>query len=218
MCLVSNSCILVKSFNPSPLALSETFDEPSEETLDEPNEETLNEPNEETLDEPNACVPYVQIGENQLFQIESLDLDNLVSTRESSGLLYGGNDEDKKLLPLELCFVSSSSRKCDDTPSDECVRDDKKYRIRVERPIPGYLQIYDGNVRIVPAYYPSTPLTLYREWHAGLKIAQLQDDGSRLVFATNGNGQPISIEKPDPNADLQAFILLKAKDYSQQQC
>ncbi|KAF8924759.1 hypothetical protein BGZ47_003717 [Haplosporangium gracile] len=157
--------------------------------------------------EPNQCIPETTILEYQSFLLQSSNLNTIVSRYVDDDLLVGGINGNKELEQLEMCIVSTDAP-CNPPYPTHCIYQNVEYRFRIESPIQGYLQVQGDLVTIVPDFNAASPLNLYKEEGWGLRIAQNQPDGSRLVFVTQGQGNPITLERPVMNASRQWFTLI----------
>lgn len=166
--------------------------------------------------EPNECIPETSIKEYHPFQLKSSKLNSLVSKSVDGDLVVAGINGDKHLQQLELCIVSTDFG-CDKYIPSNCIYQNVDYRFRVNRPIQGYLRVSESAVHIVGSFQNASPLNLYKEGGWGLRIAQRQHDGSRLVFSTDGGGKPITLVKPIKNDAQQWFQIIESARYRQQQ-
>ncbi|KAF9271744.1 hypothetical protein BGZ88_005675 [Linnemannia elongata] len=156
---------------------------------------------------PNECIPETTILEYQSFLLKSSNLNTIVSRYVDDDLLVGGINGNKNFEQLEMCIVSTDAP-CNPPYPTNCIYQNVEYRFRIQSPIQGYLQVQGDVVSIVPDYQAASPLNLYKEEGWGLRIAQIQPDGSRLVFATQGQGNPITLEEQVTNASRQWFSLI----------
>ncbi|KAF9359500.1 hypothetical protein BGX34_008324 [Mortierella sp. NVP85] len=158
----------------------------------------------------NRCIPETTIKEYHPFYLESLKLRNLVSKAVDKNLVVGGvkDDKNKNFAQLELC-IASTDYGCDKYIPSKCIYENVEYRFRVNKPEPGYFKITEEGIEIVENFADASGLNLYKEEGWGLRIAHVQPDGKRLVFATNGSGKPLSLEEPEKNEARQWFEIIE---------
>ncbi|KAG0250211.1 hypothetical protein BG011_008577, partial [Mortierella polycephala] len=150
------------------------------------------------------------IKEYHPFNLKSSKLNSLVSKFIDDYVIVGGVNGDRNLQPLEMCIVSSDYG-CDAHIPSNCIYQNVEYRIRVQEPIQGYLRIVDDRIEIVENFHGASGLNLYKEEGWGLRIAHLLDDGSRIVFATNGGGNPVTLEPHRKDDARQWFQIIEPK-------
>ncbi|KAF9580174.1 hypothetical protein BGW38_003287 [Lunasporangiospora selenospora] len=155
----------------------------------------------------DQCIPEVDFKEYQPFLLKSSDLNSIVSRFRDFDVLVGGVDGNKMFDQLTMCVVSQDAPCDTDIPSD-CIYDDMDYRFRVEGPIKGYLTTFGDHIKVVPDFDDASSLNFYKEKGWGLRIAEIQPDGSRLVFATEEKGFPLFLEKPAQDTKRQWFQLI----------
>ncbi|KAG0328291.1 hypothetical protein BG004_002570, partial [Podila humilis] len=141
----------------------------------------------------NQCIPEVNVREYESFQLRSTALRTLVSQLSEIMALFGGDDGDKSVQPLEFCIVSTDGP-CNPPFPANCIYQNVEYRIKVNGPVQGYLRVANGIVYIVPDFEEASGLNLYREEAWGLRIAHIDCSGKRFVFETLGKRRPIEYQ------------------------
>ncbi|KAF9954090.1 hypothetical protein BGZ72_004921 [Mortierella alpina] len=163
--------------------------------------------------EPNQCVPETTIKEYHPFALRSSKLNTLVASAKWYPFLVGGVRDDKDLEGLEFCIVSSNGGCSKSIPSN-CIYQNVEYRFRVNGPVEGYLRITGDIVEIVREFKDASGLNLYKQPGWGLRVAHINKDGSRSVFATNGEGIALSVEKFKADDARQWFQIIEPKTAS----
>ncbi|KAF9195671.1 hypothetical protein BGZ50_003841 [Haplosporangium sp. Z 11] len=156
----------------------------------------------------NECIPETTIKEYHPFNLKSWKLNSLVSKEINDNVIVGGVNGDQNLQQLEMCIVSSDYG-CNANIPSNCIYENVEYRIRVQEPVQGYLRIAGELIEIVEDFHDASGLNLYKEAGWGLRIARLNYDGSRSVFATNGGGNPLNMEPPRMNDSRQWFQIIE---------
>ncbi|KAG0343832.1 hypothetical protein BG004_004967 [Podila humilis] len=155
----------------------------------------------------NKCVTYTQVKEYHPFYLKSENLDSLVSKQLDKNLVVGGHSGDKSLQELHLCIVSTELD-CSTTIPSHCIYENVEYRFRVNAPVKGYLQVVDGQVKIVEHFAEATGLNLLRVddgWR--LRVTHLKSDGQHEVFSATGGNDPITLEPVVINKSSQWFLI-----------
>ncbi|KAF9950616.1 hypothetical protein BGZ65_006503, partial [Modicella reniformis] len=156
---------------------------------------------------PNECIPETNIKEYHPFELKSSKLNSMVSRMMDDNLLVGGINGNKNLEQLQFCIVSADMP-CNAQMPSNCIYENVEYRFRVEGPITGYLSVTGNEVMIIPEFNYASGLNLYKEEGWGLRIAYL-NYGTRLVFATNGGGNPLTLEEFRSNDARQWFQIME---------
>ncbi|KAG0030228.1 hypothetical protein BGZ81_002936 [Podila clonocystis] len=154
--------------------------------------------------ESNKCLPDTDIKEYQSFKLLSYDLDSYVSKPMNKPVLVGGDRHNRMLDELEFCIVGSEGE-CNPSKKTKCIYQNVQYRIRVFGPLKGYLRVKEDMVIIVPDFHDASPMNLYKETGYGLRIEHMSSDRTRLVLATHGRGEPLTLEQPQKKKDRQWF-------------
>ncbi|KAF9356322.1 hypothetical protein BGX26_005427 [Mortierella sp. AD094] len=154
----------------------------------------------------NRCIPETSVKEYHPFNLKSSKLNSFVSKEMEDSLIVGGVNGNKNFQQLELCIVSSDFG-CDANIPSNCIYENVEYRFRVNQPVKGYLKVVGDVVEIVEDFYEGSGLNLYKEEGWGLRIAHLRY-GERTVFATNGGGNPLTLEPARMNDARQWFQIL----------
>ncbi|KAF9976140.1 hypothetical protein BGZ75_000313 [Mortierella antarctica] len=142
------------------------------------------------------CIPNTRIKEYQSFILKSTKVGTHLGMEEGSELVVTGANGQPDKHSLEMCVVSTDSA-CNPAFPTHCIYENVEYRFRVEQPEAGYLRIVDSDsgkrVSVVQDWDSASPLSFLREEaHWGLRVAQIQPDGSYSVFQADEMGQPIS--------------------------
>ncbi|KAF9105731.1 hypothetical protein BGX27_009485 [Mortierella sp. AM989] len=161
----------------------------------------------------NKCLPDTDIKEYHPFYLKSANLDSYVSKNIEANLIVGGINGNKNFQQLKLCIVSSDHG-CDKDIAASCIYEHVDYRIRVHRPMKGYLKVRGVNIEIVEDFHEGSGLHMFKEEGWGLRIGHVCPDGTESVFATNGGGNPLTMEKKVMNENRQWFQLVDEKEDS----
>ncbi|KAG0359631.1 hypothetical protein BGX24_005743 [Mortierella sp. AD032] len=142
---------------------------------------------------PNKCIPE-NIKEYRSFFLKGDNPGTYLSKSEYSDVVVSGMSSHLDNQSLKMCVVSTDAE-CDPAFQTHCVYENVEYRFRVEEPVVGYLRVIetdDGKkITIVKDYNSASPLSIWKDGGWFLRVAQLQPDGSRLVFQTSTKGQPV---------------------------
>ena len=138
--------------------------------------------------------------EYQPFKIESIKLGSYLAKEFFSNFVVGsGSDQDA----LEVCVVTGDGP-CNPKAPPHCIRQNVNYRIRVERPVEGYLKAQNKLVQIIDDMSGASNFQLYEDDE--FRIGYRDFKGEQLAITTNGQSRPVTLEKPEKDIK-QSFQL-----------
>ncbi|KAK3820339.1 MAG: hypothetical protein J3Q66DRAFT_169659 [Benniella sp.] len=146
------------------------------------------------------CLPTTSLREYQPFKIESIKLGSYLAKEFYSNFVVGsGSSQDT----LEVCVVTGDGP-CNPKAQPYCIRQNVNYRIRVERPVEGYLMAQDNLVQIIDDIVKASYFQLYEDDE--FRIGYRDFRGEQLAITTNSQSKPVTLEKPEKDIK-QSFQL-----------
>ncbi|KAG0235702.1 hypothetical protein BGW41_000704 [Actinomortierella wolfii] len=169
------------------------------------------------FEQANKCIPEIDVREYQSFYLKSSAFNTYLSTHPEAPLhlVLAGYTAYQDRYSLKMC-VASSEMACDPPFPTNCIYDSVDYVFRVEEPVKGYLKVDstddDHVVLVTKDYHDATPLNFFKEEGWGLRIAQRQPDGDRLVFEVKQPAELITMNHPVKDLSKQWFSIQPPHD------
>ncbi|KAF9359499.1 hypothetical protein BGX34_008323 [Mortierella sp. NVP85] len=153
------------------------------------------------------CLPTTSVREYQPFKIQSVKLDRLLAKEFGSNLVLGSGSPEET---LSVCVVTGDGP-CDRQPPPYCIRQNVNYRIRVEKPIRGYLMVQEEDLVVITHDIgQASDFQMYDDDE--LRIVYLNPKDEPLAITTNGQSAPVTLRKPEKDIK-QSFQLLPTNYY-----
>lgn len=167
------------------------------------------------LDNVKGClvIGWNTLKEDNHFELIGMDDYTLaLKPTDKDQLVIAGIRGDENYQPLELCLVKSADQECSTKSESDRILDRTKYKLRVSRPLKGYLQVSGDYLTFIDYYAMATDVSLnYPGYGDSVRVYNARNSG---VFQYLFLGERV-IVRPETGSSAESFRIYPTSEEQQ---